>query len=411
MCRHSARKADRDGAIRASGSRACNRKVHARAAHSVVLGQSVADITLSPVTDFAALGERWRALEARAECSFFQTWTWTGCLAEERFPDPVVLEAREAGTTVALALFNRRRGLRETLLLGETGDGLHDTPFIEHNGILLASDATPDLAAECLRAARTLPIGPRRPFRKRRLILSGVGADTLLAARTAGSVRLRRRSGAPVVDLGRLRRDGRNYLELLSANTRYQLRRSDRSYAAAGPAMIRRAATLPEAHAWLDALAVLHQATWKQRGALGAFGAPFFARFHHALIDRGLDRGEIDLMRISSGEHLVGFLYNFRHRDRSLAYQSGFDYAGAGRHQKPGLTCHHLAILSCLADGLISYDFLAGEDRYKRSLADQEVPLHWIEIGTGRVDAVRNRLAELTRRAARWRHQDAISKM
>ena len=80
-------------------------------------------IALSQVTDWAALGEHWRQLEARSNCSFFQSWTWMGCLAAERFDDPVLLEARESGRLVAMALFNRRRSRtgREILWLGETG--------------------------------------------------------------------------------------------------------------------------------------------------------------------------------------------------------------------------------------------------------------------------------------------------
>ncbi len=66
-------------------------------------------ITLSRVTDWIALGDRWRELEARSDCSFFQSWTWMGCLAEERFSDPVLLEAVLDGRLVAMALFNRRR--------------------------------------------------------------------------------------------------------------------------------------------------------------------------------------------------------------------------------------------------------------------------------------------------------------
>ena len=58
---------------------------------------AVTDIAVSPVTDFAALEDRWRALEARANGSFFQGWTWTGCLAEERFADPMLVEARKTG--------------------------------------------------------------------------------------------------------------------------------------------------------------------------------------------------------------------------------------------------------------------------------------------------------------------------
>jgi CelD/BcsL family acetyltransferase involved in cellulose biosynthesis len=360
----------------------------------------VTSIALLPVPDFAALGERWRALEAQADCSFFQSWTWTGCLAEERFPDPVLLEVRQDGETVALALFNRRRFLRQTLLLGETGDGVRDTPFIEHNGVLVARQATPALR-DWLRAARWAPLGTVRPLVPRRLVLSGVGEATLEAARAAGPVAIRRSGEAPWIDLARLRAAGDDFLDGLSANSRYQLRRSDRDYAALGPLAAHRADTAATAHGWLDELAALHQATWTARGHPGAFAQPFFARFHHALIDRGMLRGEIDLLRVTAGRQVVGLLYNFRYRGQALAYQGGFDYAGAGRHQKPGLTCHQQAIRLAAAAGLNRYDLLAGEGRYKRSLADGTTPLHWLEIGGGgSVAALGRRMAQRLR--ARW---------
>ncbi|HEY1930472.1 MAG TPA: GNAT family N-acetyltransferase [Acetobacteraceae bacterium] len=341
------------------------------------------EISLSRPTDFHALGDRWRALEARTACSFFQSWTWTGCLAEERFSDPVLLEASVAGETVALALFNRRRGLRDTLWLGESGDKTLDSPFIEHNGLLLASDTPPDVTVACLRAARRAPIDRAHPWLSRRLMLSGVDDRTLTAARRLGAVRLRRSLPAPFVDLARMRREGRDYLDGLSANTRYQLRRSDREYAAAGPLTVRRAATAAEAHAWLDDLATLHQATWVRRGAAGAFGNPFFGRFQHRLIDRGFGRGEIDVLLVSAGERCVGYLYNFQFRGRVMAYQSGFAYADLDPHLKPGLTSHHQVIRFCSGFGRDSYDFLAGDDRYKLSLAGGRTPLHWLEVGSG----------------------------
>lgn len=351
-------------------------------------------IALVPVTDFIALGERWRALEARADCSFYQSWTWTGCLAEQRFPDPVLLEATQDGDTVALALFNRRRFLRQTLLLGETGDAVHDSPYIEYNGVLMARSASISLH-DCLRAARRQPVGTVRPWLPRRLVLSGVDDATLEAARAAGPVSIRRSEQSFSVDLANLRASGSDFLDGLSANTRYQLRRSDRAYAAVGPLTAHRAATAAEAHGWLDELATRHQVTWTARGHPGAFARPFFARFHHALIDRGMPREEIDLLRVTGGGQTVGLLYNFRYRGRALAYQGGFDYAGAGRHQKPGLTCHHQAIRFAAAAGLDRYDFLAGEGRYKRSLAADPTGLHWLEVGAG------GEIARLARHAAR----------
>jgi CelD/BcsL family acetyltransferase involved in cellulose biosynthesis len=64
-----------------------------------------------------------------------------------------------------------------------------------------------------------------------------------------------------------------------------------------------------------------------------------------------------------------------------LAYQSGFAYCGKEGQAKPGLTCHHAAIRVALDQALDVYDFLAGDDRYKRSLADQSQPQFWLELG------------------------------
>src|ERR1700722_9967831 len=96
----------------------------------------VASVGVSEVTDFITLGERWRDLEQRSECSFFQSWTWVGCLGAERFSDAVLVEATEAGRTVALGLFNRVRHPvgPPTLFLMENGTAELDCPYVEQNG-------------------------------------------------------------------------------------------------------------------------------------------------------------------------------------------------------------------------------------------------------------------------------------
>jgi CelD/BcsL family acetyltransferase involved in cellulose biosynthesis len=341
------------------------------------------EITLTTVADWATLGERWQDLEARSNASFFQTWSWIGCLAPERYDDPVLLEAQRAGRTVALGLFNRRRGwISDTLWLHETGSPQLDSLFIEHNGLLIdaacTSGADDALPAACLAAARHVALEGRP--RGRRLILNGVDAIHLRAATASATVANLTTRLAPALDLAALRRNGLGHEDVLSANTRAQLRRSLRGYAALGALAARRAADAPEAHRFLDELARLHQATWQARGRAGAFAEPHFARFHHALIDRAMPRGEIELWRISAGPATIGYLYNFQHRGRILAYQSGFDYALADRRAKPGLTCHHLVIEKSLTAERICYDFLAGDDRYKRSLSDTATTLHWLTL-------------------------------
>lgn len=352
-----------------------------------------ADAGLTRITDLASLGTRWRALEGRSDGGFFRGWTWVGCLAAERFDDPVLLALRIDGEDVALALCNRRGTALapDTLWLGESGRPDLDTVYVEHNGPLIAHGHAARLGA-VLRTLLRAPIDGRAwpgYYLGRRLVLAGVGDDTLRAAREgSGLVRVMRSQPAPWVDFTRLGDGAEAFLDSLSANARYQVRRSNRRHEALGLLAVHRADSVPAALAVLDELAELHQATWSARGQPGAFASPFFRRFHRELIARGMPGGEVDLLRITAGDQLIGCLYNFREHSaagsRVLAYQSGFNYAAATAHQRPGLTCHHLAIemyrrLTGSA-AVASYDFLAGEGRYKSSFANMTQTLHWLDL-------------------------------
>jgi CelD/BcsL family acetyltransferase involved in cellulose biosynthesis len=331
-------------------------------------------ITVARPADLAAVAADWRALEARADGSFFQSWTWVGCLVAERFRDPVLLRALSDGELVGLALLNRTGA---TLRLAESGDAALDAVYVEHNGLLLARGHG-GVLTDCVGALLRAPLGGG--VWRRRLVMAGTDAAHLAAARAAGAVRSVRDMPAPWLDLTVLDDGPDGFLASLSANARQQLRRSNRRYAAIGPVTVRRAATLAEAQGFLAALAELHQATWTARGRPGAFANAAFRRFHAALLARAVPRGEVDLLRVTAGTAVVGYLYNFRHRGRVLAYQSGFEYRGAPDHAKPGLTCHHAAIELARREGMRAYDFLAGGDRYKTSLANASATLHWLEV-------------------------------
>jgi len=315
-----------------------------------------------PVASLARLGVEWRALEMEvADLSFFQSWSWVGCLADERYGRPVLVKVSDAGRTVGLALFNKHRG---RLCLAESGDAALDAPFIEHNAPLCVGGA-PVLAA-ILRTAAAAADG---------LTLNGVPA-AILAAAPGVAFRCQRRI-APCIDLAALAGTGGDHLATLSANTRQQIRRSGRHFAAQGAMRLERAATLDAARDMLAEMIALHGASWRARGQPGAFAHPFVRRFHEALLAEAMPRGEIDLLRLSAGATTVGILYNFRLGGRVSAYQSGF--MPGGGHARPGLSCHAAAIAQALAQGERVYDFLAGADRYKLSLARDSVPLFWAE--------------------------------
>lgn len=336
-------------------------------------------MTLERIASAGVLAAHWRALEAQADGSFFLSWTWVGCLASERYDRPVVLRAESNGRTVALALCNQRSTAwsGQTLWLNESGELAWDSVFVEHNGPLVTGGNA--ILAAALHALLHAPIGKTGSAFGRRVILSGVGPDVLEAARRLGAAcHIRQTRLAPRVDLhaiGGL--DG--LLESMSRSTRYQLRRSMRLYEKSGPLTLHAAQTVPMALEWFDRMAALHQASWNARGAPGAFAETRIRRFHHALIESGHPRGEVEMLRVTAGADEVGYLYNFRWRGRVYAYQSGFLYEADAR-KKPGLACHALAIEHYIAQGFDWYDFLAGDDRYKRAFTHDEVRMHWVEL-------------------------------
>jgi CelD/BcsL family acetyltransferase involved in cellulose biosynthesis len=321
------------------------------------------EIAVTEERSLEGLGAVWRGLEAETpDLSFFRSWSWVGCLAEERFPDPVVLKAWQDGRLVGLALFNQRRG---RLHLGESGDAALDAPFVEHNGPLAIDREVERVLLHAAAGLRGV----------RRLILSGV--STALLAEAPGVALRQQERQAPFADLAAVRAAGGDPLALLSANARQQIRRSARRY---GAPALRRAEDVGEALAMLGEMMALHQLSWNARGKPGAFAHPFMRRFHEALVRRAMERDEVDLQRIEGSGGCVGILYNFRLRDRVSAYQSGLDLAGAGPQGKPGLTCHSMAIVRAAAAGEAVYDFLGGPDRYKLTLAQGSAPLHWAEM-------------------------------
>jgi len=328
------------------------------------------DVTAADVEDLAGVGALWRALEERADGSFFQGWTWIGCLATERFPSPLLVTARRRGQVIGLGLFNQvtDRWGRRLLHLGESGDPTMDGVYTEHNGFLLDRSAPAGLGALLERAARTHASRPGRPAV---VVKTRMAFAQELTARAIGS-----RDGpwpsAPawVADLGGSDGHRGEITARFGSNTRHAVRRSIQAYAADGPLTITRATTVAEAREFFDRMVALHQAHWNGRGQPGAFAAPFMRRFHHALISTGLPRDEIDLLRVHSPRATLGILYNFRYRRSAYAYQSGFAPGSGNRHERPGLVSHSLCMAGYQAAGIEAYDFLAGDVRYKRDLSN-----------------------------------------
>jgi CelD/BcsL family acetyltransferase involved in cellulose biosynthesis len=340
--------------------------------------------TLEAATKPSELGAQWRELEARSHASFFQTWDWIGCWVEEAQLVPLVLVGRQGGRIVLMGLLQSSRQRRHlvvttnALLLHHLGRKDEDVLCIAYNGFLTDRDVAWQAildAIDFLFTGKTGAVTHHKVLHLDELHMSGVPQEYVQYARVPGVRQVlmtRKRSWR--VDLDEIRGSGRGHLEHLSANMRYQIRRSIRLYRARGRLCATRAGDVEDALEFFDAMKELNKAYWASRGQTASFAYPFFERFHRRLIRACVPRGTVEMFRVTAGDRPIGYLYNFVYKGWVYAYQSGFLYEDDPK-LKPGLVCHHLCIDRHLQERAHVYDFLAGYRRYKSDLGKPGVDM------------------------------------
>jgi CelD/BcsL family acetyltransferase involved in cellulose biosynthesis len=269
----------------------------------------------------------------------------------------------------------RQRLFRSTAwLLTQTGDRALDQLYIEDNGFLVRPGA----------AISTRDLLAMLPGKWEELYLSGVDPTTPAGAllREVGEpyqLLIANRIPAPYVDLAALRAQRKDYLALLGSNTRSQIRRCYKLYEAQAPLGREVAASVGEALAIYAELVDLHQRWWNGRGQRGAFANPYFESFHRGLIERRFHAGELQLVRVRSGERTIGCLYNFVWNGTVSFYQSGLR-AEEDNRLKPGFICHAEAVRHNVEAGHAVYDFMASFDDYKLRMSTHQRELVWARI-------------------------------
>ncbi|WP_420144810.1 GNAT family N-acetyltransferase [Sphingobium sp.] len=319
--------------------------------------------------DRAALAQRWQALEARAQGSFFLGWTWVSAWIDSYGLRPDLLTVTdEAGRDVALALMGhamtpRLLGPVATLSLNQSGDAQADRPYVEYNGLLIEAGREAEASAAAMAA-----IMRRRDWRALRM--SGVEPGAPLLAMQAH--RRARVDVSPVyqVDLDAVRAADGDYLALLSSNTRSQIRRAMKDHG--GPLPTVTVGGMDDVTPWLAEMAAMNGG----RHVDNAWDDAAFRDFVATIAARGLPSGAVELLRFTDAGGVVGLLVNFVHRGVAMNYQSAFASPRTGK-DKPGLLCHAAAVGDYAGRGLTRYSLLAGKDRYKQSLATCEEVLEW----------------------------------
>jgi len=334
-------------------------------------------VTFSPCPPAQRLEPEWRELETESAGSVFLSWPWIGSMLTAMGPNSLLVRVSHGERTIGLGLVGiqgrRRFALRPPALhLNETGNPVHDRIMTEYNG-LLTLPGREDEAAEAVLAA----IRDSAELGRRNLYLSGVPGQWREICRRQGLATrlLRPPQDAPyaLLQTG----PAGDLPSAMTRNSRQQIRRSLRYYEQHHPLALERAENAAQALEWLDGLEVLHTRSWLRRGKGGAFSDPSFKTFHRRLILANFAEGVPDILRVRTGDAILGYLYNLRWRGVASSYQSGFDFGDDAR-ARPGLVAHVLAMRLYRAEGLSAYRFLAGDARYKTSLTTHSDPLVWM---------------------------------
>lgn len=340
--------------------------------------------TINPFSNIKLVEELWTDLQKRSVHSYFNSIGWISTWLESLPSDTkITFHVGYQAQTVVVAFFlGEKRNVKYGVLpsksfsLNATAYPQYDILYIEYNSILYDSSRSVNLNSII---SYILSLGWDE------LILPGI------SHKFASEFHLLEKQERPFfvlvdqdttsfyIDLQKIRDANMNFMQLLSSNRRSQLRRSLKQYESNGKIHIQEATSVDEAIDLYNKLIQYHQLEWNKRGETGVFANQFLYTFHKNLIEKRFAKGEIQLLHVYSDEMDIGYIYSFVYDGDILFYQSGFNYQDNNNY-RPGLVSHYLAILHNAQKGLKTYDFLAGDSSYKRTLSTDLRPMYWINL-------------------------------
>ncbi len=347
-----------------------------------MIEDSKIQISLGGIPPISEMAIVWQALQEQSDHSFFTSWAWIGCWLTslpENF-SPLLLKAEMSGRIVGIGiLFAKYRPQLKVfgtpaLYLNATGDAYFDEITIEYNGFLLDRSAPEKIAKQLLDF-----LFSSTEYRCNEVFIHGSTNTPNLQQTIPSGTRLLapRVRGCYSVNLDKLRESKKTYISTLGSTRRYNIRRSLKEYERLAPLKMTVAESIDEAIYFLAELQRLHQAYWKGKDAASAFGNPFFEKFVRQLVMTNFTKGLVQLIRVSVGESVLGYLLNFVYLGHVYQYQSGFDYNICEKYNSPGYVCHLYAVEHNLQCRHHTYDYMAGDSDYKKAMGVLSTELSW----------------------------------
>jgi len=325
---------------------------------------------------FAGMRQEWNELvqSSKSDCLFL-TWewlyTWWTHLAEDR--ELVIIAVRSGHTLVALAPLGLRprsltRILPEAEFLGSGFVGSDYPDVIVREGFEL--DVARILSSELAKWQFT--------FKWTNLRSHECEAErvALCFSQLKWRVIETKTNVCPYLTLKG--QTWETYLASLGSEHRYSLnRKMKRLYRDFG-VRLEQASTQAQCHEGIDRLIELHNLRWQGRGGSDAFHTSELVQFHQTFAPVMLERGCLRLFTLWLNDRPVACLYGFIYHKKFYFYQSGFhpDF----EKQSVGLVVMGMVIRQAIGEGAEEFDFLHGDEPYKRHWAPEKRELSRLEL-------------------------------
>lgn len=306
---------------------------------------------------------------SNAEEGLFLSWHWMEQVLASYSGDYFFLLTLEARKPVGVCIvFLQRENAKLVGYLNKTGVSSFDQTWLEYNDFVVAAFDERAIKLNMLECC----------YHELGLDELVVGASLKESLAPFGLLFTKKRvewqSQTYQIDL-RNYSNKQSFLSSLSSNSRYQIQRAEREYQTFGGKKIKRAESVEEALSWFDEMAPHHIKRWRNTRVGSGFENPRFVTFHKNLIQKCFHLNQIDILKVSYGNHPVAYLYNFVVKKRVYFYLSANVYTYNSKHSKPGLVAHTLAVEYYITRDILLYDLMGGDSQYKRSIASQGQPI------------------------------------
>jgi CelD/BcsL family acetyltransferase involved in cellulose biosynthesis len=157
---------------------------------------------------------------------------------------------------------------------------------------------------------------------------------------------------------------------MLGKSLRYDVKRLDKTLFLEGKASVQQVSA-DEIGLGMEILFEQHRRRWHKRFQPGVFLSHKVQRFHREWAEKAIREGWLWLSILRYEGNPIGAIYAMTAHDTCFYYQAGFDPAHGSI--SPGTLLVASTIRRAIVEGKRSFDFLRGDEPYKRRWKPQHV--------------------------------------